>query len=301
MKHGVYSLFLIILAVLWGCTVGAQNTTVTEDNPPPGKDIPPPVGPVIGILGVSSVQSDRLTLEWTEASFSNTQGGTVSYSVVYSSIEPIDTLEKALFAEVLAGPVEEIAPVDATDLVPGTTYFFNILFFDDNVNQGIFGEGITVQTLSEDDLVPPVPGSTMNFNALQSTSLTLAWVPGSDDVWLDDLYYKVYVSTLNNINSIENAQTNGEEVSQWDSQVSAVIQGLLPDTTYYFNVLVRDRSGNINAYNSISGRTLDEDDLESPLLLLGSDLEISGFGSNSLTLSWNKAIDIKNIPAGPCV
>jgi hypothetical protein len=289
MKKGIYSLFLIVLVVFWGCTVAAKNDSTGDNPPPPGTVI----GPEGGILDVSSVQSERLTIEWTEASFTNTRGGTIWYSIVYSSVEPIDTLEKAIAADVLAGPVDQVDPVEATGLVPGATYFFNILFNDENGNQGIFEEGITIQTPSVDDLVPPVPGSTISFNTLQSTSLVLEWESGSDDVWVGDLYYKVFVSPLNNINSIADAETNGEAVSQWNSQVSAAIQNLLPDTTYYFNVLVRDRSGNINAYNSVSGRTFDEDDLEPPLLLLGSKLEISGFGTDSLTLLWNKAIDIK--------
>lgn len=105
----------------------------------------------------------------------------------------------------------------------------------------------------------PFPGEdgVLNYEDVDDTSLTLLWSKGTDPVTpQEDLEYKVYRSTSNNIGTVADAIANGTMVQDWTADVaSAPVTGLSANTSYYFNVLIRDDDGNMAAYSTLNVTT----------------------------------------------
>ncbi len=111
---------------------------------------------------------------------------------------------------------------------------------------------ITVQLIS--DIIAPVPGN--NGLIVQSgqtqTSVHLSWSKATDNESLQpDLQYQVYLSTSSNFNTVESIELNGTVVTPWTADLSSAnVYGLSVNSRYYFNVIVRDQTGNKTAYQA---------------------------------------------------
>ncbi len=109
------------------------------------------------------------------------------------------------------------------------------------------------------DVVAPVPGDngTLNISNLGTTSLGLSWTKASDNhTDNSSLQYRVVQSSSDRIANAETALRNGTTVLDWSTNIdNASITGLNSNTTYFFNVMVRDNVGNLGAYQSISATT----------------------------------------------
>jgi len=81
-------------------------------------------------------------------------------------------------------------------------------------------------------------------------SVTLNWAKATDDVSIQpSLQYEVRQSVSPNINSIVDAETNGDIVQPYTADIqTATIGGLNPFTSYFFTVVVKDEAGNKAAY-----------------------------------------------------
>ncbi len=70
---------------------------------------------------------------------------------------------------------------------------------------------------------PPVAGDagTISFKTIGLTSIEIQWQPASDDSTpAEKLRYKVYYSSLENINNPEQAEQNGHVALDWTSQIT---------------------------------------------------------------------------------
>ena len=110
------------------------------------------------------------------------------------------------------------------------------------------------------DISAPLPGNsgTITFSDIGANSLILYWDMALDDLTVQSaLQYKGYLSLSNDIDTITNAESNGTEItSGWTPNIDFIsATGLSELTTYYFNVIVKDESGNISAYTSMSATT----------------------------------------------
>lgn len=105
----------------------------------------------------------------------------------------------------------------------------------------------------------PVPGSAgvMATDNVDSTELDLLWTEATSSYFdQPELEYKVYRSTSNNITTIADMIANGTMVQDWTANISSVnITGLSVNTTYYFNIIVRDPDGNEAAYQPLEETT----------------------------------------------
>jgi hypothetical protein len=103
---------------------------------------------------------------------------------------------------------------------------------------------------------PPVPGNRgiITTLATNTSQILLLWAAAEDDrTPEDELEYCVYGSTENNIRTYLDAQANGFPVAGWGINATTAVAGrLLPGTTYYFSVFVRDGGGSITAYHVVS-------------------------------------------------
>ncbi|MCX7679211.1 MAG: fibronectin type III domain-containing protein [Spirochaetes bacterium] len=145
-----------------------------------------------------------------------------------------------------------------------------------------------------DDTTPPVPGTPITFTGVRSTSITISWGEASDDVTLKEkLQYRVVTSpTYININTtVECANLSGNAVvREWSEYVPSItLTGLVPQTTYWFSVLVRDEKGNMAIYYPQQVRTFG-DDAPTP----GSAITFNDAArtENSIYAMWGAAKDV---------
>jgi hypothetical protein len=75
-----------------------------------------------------------------------------------------------------------------------------------------------------------------------------------------------------------------------DTRISAGVAGLLANTTYYFNIVVKDSDGNISAYSANSVTTLTPD-ITPPAPGNSGAISASSISGGSLVLHWTGATD----------
>ncbi len=103
----------------------------------------------------------------------------------------------------------------------------------------------------------PVAGNngTITITSTEKGTIEISWQQASDDnTTVENLQYKVYYSTSDNINTPELAQTNGQTAKDWTANITTCsITDLTGFTTYYINVVVKDEDSNKTAYQTVSG------------------------------------------------
>jgi hypothetical protein len=107
----------------------------------------------------------------------------------------------------------------------------------------------------------PVPGNggVIIASNIQAYSIDLSWTKATDDETPQgDLEYKVFYSLSGNIDTVANAEANGTQItSTWTRDLDSITaSGLYQNTTYFFNVIVRDSSGFVVSYRMMSAITL---------------------------------------------
>jgi len=141
------------------------------------------------------------------------------------------------------------------------------------------------------DTLAPVPGARINFSDTKYDRFTLHWGAASDNVTAaENLRYRV-VKSLNAaaINTIaEVKEITGENVvMEWSSYVDSIfIDELIPETTYWISVIVKDEAGNMEIYYPQSTRTL-----VSIAPHPGDDISLTATSSTSVDLAWGQASD----------
>ncbi|MGI6575150.1 MAG: GLUG motif-containing protein [bacterium] len=106
----------------------------------------------------------------------------------------------------------------------------------------------------------PMPGNSgvITYESNSDTMLTLNWTKASDNYTAEaDLKYFVYQSDSDNISTVQNAEENGTLLNVGGAaDINTYnVSGLIPETTYYFNVIVADEAGYKAAYSSLDART----------------------------------------------
>lgn len=180
-----------------------------------------------------------------------------------------------------------------TTVVVGTTYYYRVIAS----SAGGASDPSNVVSLSAE---PPLPGNggLLTFSDTTSNSTILSWTQAVDNVSVQSyLEYKIVQSELNNIDTVENAETNGTLVQDWVSNTANVsVTELTSKITYYFNVLVRDLAGNINIYttnsetpstNGVLNLTLSvtEPNDETITFSAGDDITVSQSGTLAIEVS----------------
>ncbi len=105
-------------------------------------------------------------------------------------------------------------------------------------------------TPTPDTTPPAISDKTLATSGLSDTAVTLTWNMATDNVSVpSNLQYAVYRSASNNVDTVSNMELYGTAVNSYTANLSTLqVQGLTPDTTYYFNVIVKDEAGNKSAY-----------------------------------------------------
>ena len=97
------------------------------------------------------------------------------------------------------------------------------------------------------DIHAPVPGDS---GKLTFSGNTLSWSEALDDISDNsNLKYRVVKNSEDRIHVVETAMRNGVVLCNWDNCSGLSLENLSEPA--YYNVLVKDKVGNINSYQSI--------------------------------------------------
>jgi len=244
-------------------TTRSQATTAAPD-------LTSPVVGGSGTLTTSNVTATSLTVNWTEATDNVTAQNALSYLVYQSNSSNLSTVSAI---EANGTPIGSyataIATVNATALLPVTTYYYNVIVRDAAGNKSAYT--MKSQTTLSDTTAPNIGnmGSIVVSN-VTSSGLTLSWTAGTDAITPQgSLQYLAYFSTSNNLSSVSNAETNGTAIGSYAAGITTVnVTGLTDSTTYYFNLVIRDEAGNKNIYSTISQATLPPPDTTIPTVTI---------------------------------
>ncbi|MDC7227142.1 MAG: hypothetical protein PQJ61_10310 [Spirochaetales bacterium] len=145
-----------------------------------------------------------------------------------------------------------------------------------------------------DDTVPPYFADDSDKTIIitpRSTAVGIVWAEAADNLSeQNELEYKIVYSETDNIDTAENAINNGITAFDWAADTySGDVTGLTVDTTYYFNVLVRDKAGLTVSYTMGVSTTLE--DSIAPYFT-SATLLVNDTNMEDATLEWTKAEDI---------
>ena len=123
-------------------------------------------------------------------------------------------------------------------------------------------ENITIANVSAtapDSISPTISDGTISVSNISSSGIRLDWTKATDNITAqNDLEYRVYQSSSNNIDTVSNIEANGMALGNGFSKDLATINvtDLSPSTTYYFNIIVKDAAGNKSVYTMQSVTTV---------------------------------------------
>lgn len=285
-----------------------EITTLTVN----GDTLPPLPGGGNGTVSVWGKDYTEISLSWLPGEDSKTPQAELKYRVVYSVASDDVQNPEALFQAEEEGRLSiaaEWTPLmcesTVTDLSEGQEYHFAVLVKDSSGNISLY-EPLSETTL-EDSHLPPVPGSGsqggtshVKHSELSDTGVKLSWDPASDDqTEQGSLKYKVVISTgdsegKNNIASLDETETPGEGrqvVLDWTPGVTSFdVDGLDPETDYYYTVIVVDHGGNKSLYTGGQIRT---EDSVAPAAggSKGSEIRVKESSGTGFILEWDSASD----------
>jgi hypothetical protein len=249
---------------------------------------------------IASVVTDTsATLTWTKANDNLSLQPALQYEVRLSTNGDIDTVAKAeSYGAVVKAYAVDINSAVIGGLTAGVSYYFNVLVKDEAGNKAIYR--MTSATAAVPDTIPPAPGSFGSITSnVTSSSASLGWARAIDNFSAQSaLQYEVRRSNTNNIDTVAGAEANGIIVQTYAADItSANVIGLTANTSYYFNVIVKDASGNKAAYLPRNVTTTSLGDTTAPVPGNSGIISDLGVASSSLTLAWAKATDNVSAPA----
>lgn len=205
-------------------------------------------------ISSSNLTFNGLTLNWLIPSDNI---GVVDYEVFQNSLS--------------IGLTDNANSLNIVNLSPNTNYIFDVIAIDAAGNRSLPGTELNVTTPAAPDNEPPGSVGGLSASNTGLTSVTLNWNIPTDNIGVSG--YEVYkdnvLLTTSNTNSIE-------------------INGLLPGSTYDFEIVALDAVGNRSTNNSVlEVITLSDDEAPSEI----TDLNGSNISMTTVDLSWSASTD----------
>ncbi|HWL24594.1 MAG TPA: DUF4073 domain-containing protein, partial [Ureibacillus sp.] len=116
---------------------------------------------------------------------------------------------------------------------------------------------ITILVVNVDNAPSTGNNGNITISNINTSGLTLNWTKATDDKTVQsDLEYQIYQSTTNNIDTVRNIESSGISPLYVSKNIETFnVTGLSPDTAYFFNILVKDATGNKSVYQIVQVRT----------------------------------------------
>jgi len=276
-----------------GTTPSSGNNT-NPSNEPAGNstDITAPLAGDSGNLNTANILETSLSLSWTKANDADSNDNTIQYEVRQSLANNMNSLaDTETNGSIIQSYETDNNSYAVTELAAATTYYFNVIARDAAGNKSIY-TSVAATTLADNTL--PIVGNsgTINTASIAETGLTLSWTKATDDHSLDNtLQYEVRQSLANNMNSLADTEANGSIIQSYEADDSShTVTGLTTNTTYYFNVIAKDASGNQSIYTTVAATTLA--DSTAPDAGDSGTINTASITENGLTLSWTTSTDL---------
>jgi sugar lactone lactonase YvrE len=255
-----FALFPVLITAL--IFLGCTNAYEPEDlgAPSPGNS---------GVISITQVDTNSLTVTWGTATDEVTPDADIEYKAVQSQSDNIAGVNSAnANGSTVLDWSADTTEITVTGLNSGTQYYYNVLTRDTDGNVASYVMQ-SVETASADtgphpdDLGAPAPGNSgvLTITQVDTSSLTITWGTATDEVTPSaEIEYKVVQSQSDNIAGVNSANANGSIVLDWSADTTEVaVTGLNSDTQYFYNVLTRDTDGNVASYVMQSVETASAD------------------------------------------
>jgi hypothetical protein len=210
-----------------------------------------------GVITALASASNTITIGWTHALDRLDAPGTLQYHVYCNRDCILDTRGRILAFGIPVVTVTGTNVAVVSNLEFSTQYSINILVEN---SRGVMAAYSVLSAATLDD-VPPVPGGggVLQASEIGPDSLLLSWSPANDPLEPQDgLEYRVYYGTngAGTLGSVGAILANGTAISDWTAGLASwQVTNLAPLSLYQFAVLVRDRFGNMAAYQELERRT----------------------------------------------
>ena len=207
-----------------------------------------------GAITIDNITTNGFQMIWQRATDNVTAKGSIQYLIVRSYSSNLNTPSSAeANGTIVAGwttYADDTVTNTLTGLLDSTTYYVNVIAKDAAGNSQVYVCHRTA-TLSADGPLP-IPGNSGTFSGVKNGSnVDLSWTKATDvNTHQTNLQYRVYYSAAGNIDTVSNIVANGTDISGgWKTDISTLSYGPLADHSMtYYNILVRDSSGNISNY-----------------------------------------------------
>ncbi|WDV45721.1 S-layer homology domain-containing protein [Clostridiaceae bacterium M8S5] len=271
-----------------------KNKTNADDDEP----VPDTRNPIIAnsVISVSNVTQSGFKINWNKATDNKSNQSDLEYITYYSLSNNIETYQEAETNGIAVGNYEkDITTKQITGLTGDTTYYFNVVVKDEAGNKSVYQVNSQKTLALPDTQSPTVTNDNLTVENVAETTIDVSWVKAIDNKSnQSDLEYITYYSLSNNIGTYQEAETNGIAVGNYEKDITTKqITGLTGDTTYYFNVVVKDEVGNKNVYQVNSQKTLALPDTQPPSVT-NDNLTVDNVAETTIDVSWVKAIDNKS-------
>ena len=161
----------------------------------------------------------------------------------------IDVSPKADFSEFLESyrnqDIGNTTFLDVFGARPLTTYYVRMRTYDAYDNESNDSTTLRVNTPRQPDITPPLPANMLTASQISATSAVLRWQEGVDDTAVIG-YYLDISQTATFSDYIVAGSTYWMDVDV-GNVTSYRVEGLTPNTQYYYRVRAYDEAGNVAA------------------------------------------------------
>jgi mono/diheme cytochrome c family protein len=196
-----------------------------------------------GKIVARDVAERSVKIHWEPASDLLTDPGNLLYAVYVSDGPTFTSVEEILET---GRQVSEFSAyqelLQITGLAQGKTYYFAVLVKDRGGNVSLYD--VLEQATAADKTPPTVAVDKVTATALSDVSVTLNWQAATDDLSPPErISYQVFAGFKDE---------QGDAASEpLPNRTSLTLRGLVPETTYFFDVVAIDEAGNRTPYKRL--------------------------------------------------
>ncbi len=244
------TIMIVFAAVVTSCTKSKKSSVIVK-NTSSIVDVTAPAG---GVFEESSgVTLEGFTLHWTASQDGVTPSSDLEYLLCSGeTAASIGTVKECLGSQVIIPFKTGVFSAVVSGKPISTKFYFNVVVKDAAGNMGAYG---VKEQSTFMDVVAPTPGAIVSTPDLTTSNATLRWTAGSDDIVSPSLleYYVCSGDSVNDVDTSEECLAAAKHMDWTANVTSKRVVGLEQGRFYALNVLVRDTSGNVSAYQPIVG------------------------------------------------
>jgi predicted phage tail protein len=213
----------------------------------------------------TDITPNSMTLNWSESIDTDFALYEVYVSTISGQLGSLDVTISSI----------STTSASVSGLSSSTTYYFTVRVVDTGL---LYADSNQVSDTTLPPNQPPSPVILSSPTNITNNSLCLQWTENTDG---DFATYEILMSTT------AGGPTSQVAILTARDKTSHIVTGLYPSTDYYFRVRVTDTGGLFSDSNQVTGRTLQNDDPPTPVLLY----DPYNIADYSLTLRWTMNSD----------